>query len=83
MASELMWKLPNVCICGVVSRSDISVANYYLWKKYVVSLPQGKSIGGSIDHRKFQPDLSIWGRGLPKEEKKVLNPAPQGQVQEL
>lgn len=29
-ALELMWKPPNVCIYGVVSRSDISVANYYL-----------------------------------------------------
>lgn len=29
---ELMWKPPNVCICGVLSRSDISVANYYCGK---------------------------------------------------
>lgn len=42
-----MWKPPNVCICGVVSRSDISVTNYYLWKRYVRSLPQGESIGAA------------------------------------
>lgn len=46
-APKLMWKPPNVCICGVVSRSDISVSNYYLWKRYVRSLPQGESIGAA------------------------------------
>lgn len=47
-ASQLMWKPPNVCICGVLSRSDISVANYY-WEKLCLELAAGGEYWSSID----------------------------------
>lgn len=51
-------------------------------KKYVVSLPQGESIGSCIDLWKLQADLSGqgWYPEGSKRGKNVLDPGPLGAV---
>lgn len=83
-APELTWKPPNVCICGVLSRSDISVANYYRGKDMSGVCRREGSAGADSIFRTSGP-LSPCRPGAEEQQNQgnVTSPSVERQLRRL